>query len=187
MSNTRKLYAVNSTGVSYWKTTIIIIAPILLLVVISMIFNYIYPDKHGMDVHAFSMGNTNKDDMTSEARPKFIDIGTFTVNLSGEAGSQNLQTSIALKLTKPGLDGKIKSSIPEIMHHVNMVLQSKQSSELVSYEGKEKLAQQIKEQVEYVMGFRKTSPGYGYALNAEPTIRKNGISDVLFTSFIIQY
>ena len=91
------------------------------------------------------------------------------------------------------------SANPEILHRINMLLQSKRPSELASFDGKEKLAQQIKGQVEYVLGLRKTAPVItgpeapgtegehaAQSAPAETHADKSGISDVLFTSFIIQ-
>lgn len=188
MSKAVKLSAAKPTDASYWKTTAVIIAVLLLLAAASLLFNQAYSANRGVAAFAFDKRNNNKDGTVSDVRPKFVDLGTFTANMSREDGDQNLQASISLKLTKPGLEEKIKASIPEIQHHVNMVLQSKRSSELITYEDKEKLAQQIKEHVEYVIGFRRTAPIIGSAqLDATPTIRENGISDVLFTSFIIQH
>lgn len=141
--------------------------------------------------------------------PKFVEIGTFTANLIHEEGDRYLQVAITLKISKPELEEKIKASSPEILHRVNMLLQSKTPSELATLEGKEKLASDIKAQVEYVLGFRKTPPitTQATAHNSEPAAVhnegeqnapkapanvespkaiKSGIADVLFTSFIIQ-
>lgn len=120
---------------------------------------------------------------------KFIDLGQFTANLMRENDDRYLQIAISLKITKPDLEDKIKETKPEILHRVNMLLQSKYPSELATIDGKERLARQIREQVEYVMGLRKTAPAIGAEQDAAPIeagAGRNGISDVLFTSFIIQ-
>ncbi|OGS99370.1 MAG: hypothetical protein A3K04_03960 [Gallionellales bacterium RBG_16_56_9] len=143
----------------------------------------------------------------------YVQLGTFTANLIHEEGDRYLQVAIELKITKPELAGKIKATNPEILHRVNMLLQSKRPSELASFDGKQKLAEQIKGQVEYVLGLRKTAPAIvdtdatpdkeEHAVQAAPTeaqsspaetqavpdetqAGKSGIADVLFTSFIIQ-
>lgn len=125
----------------------------------------------------------------SEVPPKFVDLGQFTANLMHEEGDRYLQVAISLKITKSELEEKIKENKPEILHRVNMLLQSKRPSELATFDGKEMLAQQIKAQVEYVLGLRKTAPAIGTEQSAapiEPSAGKDGIADVLFTSFIIQ-
>lgn len=93
-----------------------------------------------------------------EAPPAYVQLGTFTANLIHEEGDRYLQVAIDLKITKPELAEKIKATNPEILHRVNMLLQSKRPSELASFDGKQKLAEQIKAQVEYVLGLRKTPP-----------------------------
>lgn len=131
--------------------------------------------------------------------PKFVEIGTFTANLMHEEGDRYLQVAISLKLSKPELEEKLKESNPEILHRINMLLQSKRPSELATVVGKEKLANDIKAQVEYVMGLRKTAPviratqptAEGEEVQSEhaeaaDTHSKKGIAEVLFTSFIIQ-
>ncbi len=113
---------------------------------------------------------------------KFVELGSYTANLMREDGDRYLQISISLKITKPDLEERIKTSNPEIQHHLNMLLQSKHPSEIATFEGKQKLADQIKGEVEYVLGLRKTPPSPADA----PATTRSGISDVLFTSFIIQ-
>lgn len=134
-------------------------------------------------------GGTATEAARSEIPPKFVDLGQFTANMIHEEGDRYLQVAISLKITKPELEDKIKEAKPEILHRVNMVLQSKRPSELSTFDGKEKLAQQIKAQVEYVLGLRKTAPAIGSEQSAapiEPSAGKSGVTDVLFTSFIIQ-
>lgn len=125
----------------------------------------------------------------SEVPPKFVDLGQFTANMAREDQDRYLQVAISLKVTKPELEEKIKERKPEILHRVNMLLQSKRTSELATFDGKEKLAQQIKAQVEYVLGLRKIAPVISSeqgAMPIETSTSKSGITDVLFTSFIIQ-
>lgn len=132
-----------------------------------------------------------------EAPSTYVQLGTFTANLIHEEGDRYLQVAIDLKISKPELAEKIKATNPEILHRINMLLQSKRPSELASFDGKQKLAEQIKAQVEYVLGLRKTAPlitdipeseapGEHVATPAEAHAGKSGINDVLFTSFIIQ-
>lgn len=126
----------------------------------------------------------------SHEPPKFVGLGTFTANLMHEEGDRYLQVAISLRLTRPELEEKIKSRNPEVLHRINMLLQSKRPSELADFAGKETLARQIKGQVEYVLGLRKTAPlirsEQTEAPQAETGTARGGVADVLFTSFIIQ-
>lgn len=141
------------------------------------------------------------EEVVPEVPAAYIQLGTFTANLIHEEGDRYLQVAIELKITNPELERKIKATNPEILHRVNMLLQSKRPSELASFDGKQRLAEQIKAQVEYVLGLRKTAPAITEtdatsnqeesvaqsSPNAAPTkAQTSGITDVLFTSFIIQ-
>lgn len=148
------------------------------------------PPGESMMASKETLGERDEEKTHSREPPKFVALGTFTANLIREEGDRYLQVGISLKVTRPELEEKIKANNPELLHRVNMLLQSKSPSELASLEGKEMLALQIKEQVEYVLGLRKTAPIISaeqseYPQNATNTA-KGGISDVLFTSFIIQ-
>lgn len=140
--------------------------------------------------------------------PKYLDLGTYTANLMQEEGDRYLQVSISLKVSKATLEEKVKNTNPEIQHRVNMVLQSKRPSELATLDGKNKLAEQLKEQIQYVLGLRKEAPpieaskqddGHDTAdehSNARDDRKhdrndshgdsKPGVEEVLFTSFIVQ-
>ncbi|HEX5337111.1 MAG TPA: flagellar basal body-associated FliL family protein [Gallionella sp.] len=189
------------------KMLIIIIAAAVLLLgggVAAYILLKPHPPKHDDEAAV--------EETHAEVPPKFVELGTFTANLIHEDGDRYLQIAISLKLTKPELEEKIKANNPEVLHRVNMLLQSKRPSELATVEGKEKLANDIKAQVEYILGLRKTAPAIGPSQHAaasnvttaegsgehapqaqteasdaaETRKSKSGIAEVLFTSFIIQ-
>ena len=185
------------------KLIIIVVAVILLAGGGAAAFLLKKPAHQPTDAAA---GGGHAEEAQAEAPAKFIDLGTFTANLIHEEGDRYLQVAISLKLTKPELEEKIKAHNPEILHHVNMLLQSKRPSELASFAGKEQLAQQIKGQVEYVLGLRKTAPAIVERSDVENEVKdrnleeqpntakaapadtpiKSGIAEVLFTSFIVQ-
>ena len=143
----------------------------------------------------FFMKPSAKPKVEEEAKvpPKFVEIGTYTANLMREDTDRYLQIGISLKITDPELEEKIKAQLPEIQNMINLLLQSKYPSQLSSVEGKEKLANQIKEQIEFIMGLRKSAPPIrsvapdAVTQPAPPSApAKKGIAAVLFTSFIIQ-
>ncbi len=142
-----------------------------------------------------------EDESKPKLPPKFVEIGTYTANLVHEDSDRVMQVAITLKLSKPELEEKVKEENPEIQHRINMLLQSKRPSELSTVEGKEKLADEIKAQIEFVLGLRKSAPAVrttklavegeapaSAVAPAEPaaTPSKKGVAEVLFTSFIIQ-
>ncbi len=115
----------------------------------------------------------------------------------------------------PSMEEKIKLVMPEIRSRLLLLLSSKYPSALAPAEGKKKLAQEIIAEINSVLGLRSASASTAPALepaghegdqsgaasgveavpviasNAVPATapgdeKKNGIMDVLFTSFIIQ-
>lgn len=171
------------------KKLIIIIAAVVLLLgggaAAFLLLSPVEPTSHDEAAAAKA-----EEEARAKNPPKYVDLGTFTANLVREDVDRFLQIAISLKITKPELEEKIKANNPEILHHVNMVLQSKRPSDINTFEGKKELAEQIKGQVEYVLGLRKTPPPIdseqaGTAPTGARNIRSD-IAEVLFTSFIIQ-
>jgi flagellar FliL protein len=155
-----------------------------------------HPDKHAAKAEE-AAGEDDEEEGHAKVPPKFVELGTFTANLVQEEADRMLQVEISVKLTKPEMEEKVKERNPEIKHRINMLLQSKRPSELSTVEGKEVLAKQIKEHIEFVMGLRKVAPTIQTSQPAnkeegkseripESTTARKGIAEVLFTSFIIQ-
>jgi flagellar FliL protein len=148
-------------------------------------------------------------------QPKFVALEPFTVNLQREEGDQFLQVGISLKIFDPTLEEKIKAQMPEIRSRLLLLLSSKHASELTPVEGKKKLADEIITAVDGVLGIQRpvrkviklaaasavaaasdvaeastvAAPETEAPAAAQPTdenAAKEGIVDVLFTSFIIQ-
>lgn len=174
------------------KKLIIIIIAVAVLVIGGGVaaFLLMKPSHESESATGKAAAEKAEDEALSKNKPIYVDLGTFTANLVRENGDQYLQVAISLKLIKPDLEERVKTSSPEIMHRVNMLLQSKRASELVTYEDKIKLSKQIKEQVEYVLRLRKIAPvissNQDEAASAETGTSRTGVSEVLFTSFIIQ-
>ncbi|MDP2143918.1 MAG: flagellar basal body-associated FliL family protein [Gallionella sp.] len=162
---------------TYWKPIVILISALLLLAVAALL--YLPQMNHKTPAHLNAGDNPDTSEVSSDEKPEFVHLGEFLINLNGEDRPQFLKTSISLKLGKPGYIESIEASIPEIRHHVNMLLQTLTATELSTHEGKQLLAKQIKEHTEHVMGYRKATETSG--------MKKSIIADVLFTSFIIQH
>ncbi|WP_227816860.1 flagellar basal body-associated FliL family protein [Nitrogeniibacter aestuarii] len=114
--------------------------------------------------------------------PTFVPLDPFTVNLAPEDGDHYLQVVMVLKVVDPTVAEQMKAFMPEIRHEVNLVLSSKRPSEISSIQGREALAVESMERVNYILGFEKPS---------EDKMRRNPgpwgpVITVLFNSFIIQ-
>lgn len=172
------------------KLIIIVIALVLLLVggavAAYLLLKPAHPPEASDNPDAPAKVETSE--VPVEEATKFLDLGTFTTNLSPEEGDRFIQVDISLKTSRAELEPMITASKPEIMHRVNMTLQSKLPSELASVEGKAMLAEQIKAQIQYVLGLRKTPPPIGSAQTGMPAGEKvkGGLDEVLFTTFLIQ-
>jgi flagellar FliL protein len=102
--------------------------------------------------------------------PVFLTVDPFVVNLQPENGDYYLQTSITLQLPTQATADSLKLFMPQVRSRIIMLLSSKKASELITNEGKEKLRDDIIDEL------------------SEPFSGNRGliITDVAFTSFVIQ-
>jgi flagellar FliL protein len=101
----------------------------------------------------------------------YVALEPFTVNLQPENGDQYLQLGCTLQVDGPEQEELMKANMPIVRNRILLLLSGKHASELRSVEGKKKLAEEIIHAVK------------------EPFVEKGErqeVSDVLFTSFIIQ-
>jgi flagellar FliL protein len=98
----------------------------------------------------------------------YAKLGTFTVNLQNI--SEFLQIDISVKMPNPGMLETVKTYLPFVKHELILLLSSQDSKQLASVAGKQKLMEQTKIAV-------------NKALRLSP---QDGITDVLFESFVIQ-
>ena len=110
-----------------------------------------------------------KEEVHKSVPPVFEKLEVFTVNLAG--GDRFLQVEMSMKIADIKVSEEIKLRMPEIRDSVLRLLSSKQAEELASVEGKTKLSEEIKKQVNHVLGTKKP---------------EEGVLAVLFLSFIIQ-
>jgi flagellar FliL protein len=116
-------------------------------------------------------GHDKKEVKKTEAEkpPVFERLETFTVNLAG--GENFLQVDISLKVADPKVGEQVKLYMPEIRDRILRLLSSKEASELSAVEGKAKLSEEVKAQV-------------NKSLNVSTP--NEGVVGVYFTSFVIQ-
>lgn len=115
-----------------------------------------------------------------DAPPVFINLEPFTVNLIPETGDQYLQVVLALELEDAHAEADLKVRMPKIRNNITLLLSGKKASELLPKEGKEKLAEGLKEEINAVIE-PPTKNKKGELVRADGPIKA-----VLFTSFIIQ-
>lgn len=103
--------------------------------------------------------------------PVFLPMETFTVNLQAEDGERFLQTALTLQVASQEQVDVIKLYMPHVRSRLLLLLSSKKASDILSIEGKNKLAQEIIDTLK-----QPFTPG-GPSVN---------VMSVLFTSFVVQ-
>jgi len=114
--------------------------------------------------------------------PIFVTLDPFTVNLAPSEGDHFLQVVMVLKVVDATVAEQMKAYMPEIRHEVNLVLSSKLPSEVATVPGREELAMECMERINFVLGFDKPAED---RRQRDPGPWGPVIS-VLFNSFIVQ-
>jgi flagellar FliL protein len=104
-------------------------------------------------------------------KPEYVPVEPFTVNLQPETGEQYLQVQFTLQVPGPANAEVIKENMAQVRSRVLLLLSGKKASEINTVDGKRQLAGEILNTIK--------AP---FVEKGEP----QEVSDVLFTSFIIQ-
>lgn len=157
------------------KLLIIIILALLLILVGGALGVGLYMSNHGADEDEEYAEEPVKPKKAA-ARPVFVNLEPFIVNLAPETGDQYLQVGLSLEVEDSATDATLKALMPRIRNDITLLLSSKKASELVTKEGKEQLARALKDEINLAIlpQTRGKTPVHG------------PIQAVLFTSFIIQ-
>lgn len=119
------------------------------------------PAKHGEEKHEEKV----------EAKPVFVPLEAFTVNLLPDPDPQFLQVEITLKATDEKESEAVKEHMPQVRDRILTLLTSKHGSDIATPEGKQALSAEVIK--------RMNEP---YSKGEKP----QAISGVFFTSFVIQ-
>lgn len=110
-----------------------------------------------------------EEEHADEHPPVYEKLEQFTVNLADH--ESYLQTEIQLLVADATVQEKIKGRMPEVRDAMIRLLSSKSAEELSQPEGKDKLAAEIQQQLNHVLGIKEAS---------------KGVKKVLFGALIIQ-
>jgi len=114
----------------------------------------------------------DQDAVAPQEKPvTFVNLDPFTVNLRPENEDQYLQVGLTLKVAEAGTTDAIKLHMPEIRNRILLLLGDKKASEISTSEGKQQLSTELLDAIRLSI----------VAPNAQ-----QGVTDVLFTSFVIQ-
>ncbi|MBE7939217.1 MULTISPECIES: flagellar basal body-associated FliL family protein [Ramlibacter] len=93
-------------------------------------------------------------------KPLYTTLETFTVNLQDPRGERFAQVGVTLQFEDPELEMKIKDRLPAIRNEILLLLSSKEMEDLLSVEGKQQLAEQIRERSALALGIPVVQHNY---------------------------
>lgn len=108
--------------------------------------------------------------------PAYLKIEPFTINIKGEQGDQYLRLEMSAEFAEMKEADNAKAYMPKIRHQTMQLLKGKSVAELSSKEGTEKLAVDIKNEINMVLG----TPEKGEKIPSGP------VKEILFTDLVIQ-
>ncbi|MGD9773967.1 flagellar basal body-associated FliL family protein [Diaphorobacter sp.] len=126
--------------------------------------------------------------------PTFLPMENMVVNLADPGGDRFAQVGITLELADSKTADLVKTYMPSIRSGVLMLVSQRTTDELLTREGKEQLAVDIRREVSRPLGYKVPKPRKRAANSAddgsdedfEPPVDNNPVRQVLFSSFIIQ-
>jgi flagellar protein FliL len=150
------------------KKLIIIIVAVLLLVVVGGGAAAVLLMKKNTHAEAGEEGDEEHEAPAEKAKPKehkadghpptFVPLDPFTVNLSDKDADRYAQVGINLQVEDPKLGDEIKNYMPAIRNGILLILSHKSSEDLLSPEGKQKLAEEIRRETARAMGYEVPDP-----------------------------
>ncbi|WP_026434036.1 flagellar basal body-associated FliL family protein [Paracidovorax oryzae] len=147
-------------------------------------------DEEGGGGHAKAAQAEHKE----KVPPTFLPIENMVVNLADTGGERFAQIGITLELADAKTSDQVKQYLPSIRSAILMLVSQRTSQELLSRDGKEKLAVDIRREVSKPLGYTVPKPRKRPASDEEddgeeaprPKADNNPVRQVLFSSFIIQ-
>lgn len=159
------------------KLLIIIIATVLLLVIGGSVAGLLILKKHNAAADegdgSAETATVEKKKAEKEVPPVYVAMDAFTVNLDQDSGGQYLQLALSVEAASIQVGDKIKTATPKIRNNIIRLLSGKKASELITREGKDTLAKEIKDLMNQV-------------IDPEAKGEDVPVKEVLFTAFIIQ-
>ncbi|NML43405.1 flagellar basal body rod protein [Ramlibacter sp. G-1-2-2] len=118
----------------------------------------------------------------ADKKPLFTTLEPFTVNLQDPRGERFAQIGVTLQFEDASVESDLKDHLPAVRNSILMLISSKQIEDLLSVEGKVKLAEEIRYRAGKSMGVDLPEPGQKPGKN-DP---ENPLTQVLFSQFILQ-
>lgn len=103
--------------------------------------------------------------------PTFFTLEPFTVNLIADDGQRYAHVGLTLRLADPEGEARLTEHMPELRSRILLLISNKHPEDLISLDGKQKLAAEIEAAVDQPFS------------NGGPA---NHVAEVLFTEFVVQ-
>ena len=117
-------------------------------------------DSHAAPAKTAKAGATNAAPKHDPARPPaYVPLDPFTVNLADREAERYAQVAVTLELADPKTADQIKNFMPAIRNNILMVLAHKSAADLLSLEGKVKLAGEVQRASSRALGVQVGEPG----------------------------
>ena len=175
------------------KLIIIIAVVVLLLVVVGGAAAGVFSQRHSGNEEG--EGGAPAKASAPPVAPTYLPIDRLVVNLADNGGDRFAQIGIELELTDSKTADLVKKHMPGIRNSIILLASQRTSDELLTREGKEKLAVDIHREVSRPLGFDvpagkgRADAQRGDEGDEPPRSRKsaaNPVLRVLFSDFIIQ-
>ena len=123
--------------------------------------------------------------------PVYLPLETMVVNLADPGGEKVAQVGITLEVRDSHASDSVKAYLPTLRSAILMLISQRTAEELLSAEGKQKLAQDILDEAAVPFG----GGAKGHGAEEAPTGKKSKskapppqypVVKVLFSSFIVQ-
>ena len=128
-----------------------------------------------------------------KAVPVFAPLDPFTVNLADREVERYAQVAVTLELDDAKTEALVKNFMPAIRNNILMVLAHKTSAQLLSAEGKTRLAGEIQRASSRALGYEVDEPEEEDEEDPKPKKKKKRsvevalpVTAVHFSNFIVQ-
>ncbi|MDB5799900.1 MAG: flagellar basal body protein FliL [Rhodocyclales bacterium] len=175
------------------KLLIIIVSAVVVTLSLGAALGYVLGHKKsgGADAaHEEAIAEDKQEEKKKEEAkkpPVFVALEPFTVNLQPDntTGEQFLQVVVSLRVADDKKGEELKAFMPQIRHEILSLAGSKKASEITSPDGREILAEDIKDVVNDVLGYEPPKRSKRKKKDAEPD-EEAPVMSVFFTQFIVQ-
>lgn len=129
---------------------------------------------------SLSLGDDGVEQTSAASRtpPAFLPMENLVVNLADTGGDRYAQVGITLELQDAKVAETVKAYMPHIRSSVLLLLSQRTTSELLSREGKDRLARDVRAEVLGALGEVPSKAG--------APADQGPVHAVLFSSFIVQ-